>query len=376
MPLKADSVSARSAATLIPRPDRAHALVAMRCYVRGGSIAEWPHGGSGVAHLLEHLAATRAARALRARQLGALLRASTMRDHTCFAWTALPEDGAESLRTVLQAISIAGVEELEAQRRVILEELRPHEANPLRAFRQQFLEHLLLVHPARYPVSGYSERVRRVECEDVEAYHRRVYNAANVFIVAVGNCEPDALVDVIDESALVRDVRVPWTLPAHGESQAHTRWFEVQTGVSRREYTEVGFVIPGSPSPDADAMEMLSAAFNSDADVDIVSRCITTAFGVGCFSILARHAIGAGVDVEAAIRAWLERVSRGEAHLHMFAGEPPRKLDEQAARLGLSALRQQDPLASTMITAEQIADAVSRHGAPHRLLVGRLRCHQ
>lgn len=390
MPLKADD--AGRSATLIARPDRAHALVAMRCYVRGGSIAEWPQGGSGVAHLLEHLAATRAARALRARQLGAVLQASTARDHTCFAWKALPDDGPDSLRTVLDAISamdaIAGAEELDAQRRVILEELRPHEANPLRAFRQQFLEHLLLVHPARYPVSGYSDRLRRVNREEVAAYHRRVYHAANVLIIAVGDCDPDALVEVIDESPLARGARVPWTLPADTESQAHTRSFAVQTQGATHEYTEVGFVIPGSPSPDADAMDMLSAAFNgdprrgrlfaeSDADVDVVSRCITTALDVGCFSILARHTIGAGVAVEATLRAWLERVSRGDARLRLSAGESAlheRTLDEQAALLGLRTLRQQDPLASRTTTAEQIAEAVTRHGAPRRLLAGRLRC--
>jgi predicted Zn-dependent peptidase len=402
--------------TLIVRPDRAHAVAAFRCYVRGGSIAEWPHGGSGAAHLTEHVLATLTLRALQRRGLGALLNALVARDHLCLAWKTDVADAAGSLGVVLEAflpqpraMHAEWNAECEAQRRVLVEELRPHERNPLRVFRQQFLQRLLLIHPARYPVSGYADRVRELDGVAVDAYRRRVCRAAHLCVVATGNCDPERLLDVLLESPLDLDAGAAWTLPP--EAVEPPRRFEGSFAIdaATRDYTEIGFITPGTPSSAAVALEALSVHLNrhrrnslrlalDDIAEDLTARFVSTAFGVGCFSILMKHHPGAGEHagerVEAMVRGWLAEAAAGQTGLDLAwcdglgngdgigrRGLESATLDEQAARLGLSELRERDPLAMQRRRTSRardadvgsIAAAVRDHAAPHQLLVGHLR---
>jgi predicted Zn-dependent peptidase len=360
--------------TLLVRPDRAHPVTAFRCYVRGGSIAEWPHGGSGAAHLTEHVIATLALRALQRRGLGVLLNAFVARDHLCLAWKADVADAAASLSVVLdelrprartRAMDAEWMAEIDVQRRVLLEELRPHERNPLRAFRQQFLEHLILIHPARYPVSGYADRIRELDVAAVDTYRRRVCRAAHLCVVATGNCDPEQLRDVLIESQRDPDANdaCVWTLPA--EAAEPRRRFDgsftidssmIAASTTTPACTEIGFVTPGSESAAAPALETLSAQLNGQRHSslrvaldgiaeDVTARFVSTAFDVGFFSILVKQragsGAGAGERVEAAIRRWLT---------------------EAAA-----------PRADRGADAESIAAAIRDHAAPHQLLVGHLR---
>jgi predicted Zn-dependent peptidase len=360
--------------TLIVRPDRTHHVAAFRCYVRGGSIAEWPHGGCGAAHLLEHVTGTLTLRAMRRRALGVLLNASVARDHLCFAWKTAPEEAAASLGVVLEAFRPRAVDaadaewiaEIDAQRRVLVEELQPHERDPLRAFRQQFLERLLLIHPARYPVSGYADRVGELDAAAVDAYRRRVFRAAHLCVVATGNCDPERLLDALIESPIDLDGDCKaWTLPAEA-AEPHRKFdgsFAIDAAASTQNYTEIGFVTPGSPSAAAVALEALSARINRERQrrgslrvaleglaEDLVARFVSTAYEVGFFSILVKHPNGAGDRVQAIVRQWLAEVARGETvvdddNVASDRGLETATLDEQAARLGLSELREGDPLA-------------------------------
>jgi predicted Zn-dependent peptidase len=386
--------------TLIVRPDRAHHVAAFRCYVRGGSIAEWPHGGSGAAHLLEHVTGTLTLRAMRRRALGVLLNASVARDHLCFAWKTAPEEAVASLGVMLEAFRPRAVDavdvvdaewiaEIDAQRRVLLEELQPHERDPLRAFRQQFLERLLLIHPARYPVSGYADRVGELDAVAVDAYWRRVFRATHLCVVATGNCDPERLLHTLTESALDLDGGDAWTLPAEAV-EPHRKFdgsFAIDAAAATQNYTEIGFVTPGSPSAAAVALEALSARINRERQrrgslrvaleglaEDLAARFVSTAYEVGFFSILVKHRAGAGERVQAIVRQWLAEVASGEtvADDDNVAGDrglESATLDEQAARLGLSELREGDPLA---VERRRVRRAARDHntqptpGAGHR----------
>lgn len=355
----------RNGLQLVVREDGEHPAVSMRCYVRGGSIAEWPQHGSGVAHLVEHVAATDVAREMQRRNVAAVVNAATARDHTCFSWKTLPDDGVEALRAfldVLQARTDAQDwdEQVDRHRRVLIEELRPHEMDRLRRFRQQVLEQVLLVHPARSPVCGYSTRLQDVWGAAAAACWHRAYVPSNLCLVVAGACAPQSVVDAIIASGLALDARPRWHLPweAQEPEQTADRVLDLQGCDADDEYTEVAFHCRGGLDEFL-SLETVGTNFNDGREAILrtvfngvashaAARVMHTAFGIGGLAILVRHAVGAGRAAADGIRGWLQGTFALCTTLpaHGVAPLSRRPLQEQCAVLGLSAMRYEDPLAT------------------------------
>lgn len=388
--------------SLVVRRVPALPLVAVRCLVRGGSIAEWPHGGGGTAHLLEHVFATVAAERMHEQGLGALLNAQTCREFTAFNWSVLPEDLETSLACFLDTIDdpeAALATTLSTQRRIVAEEIRLFEADAVHAFRQGFLEEAFERHPIRHPVCGYPRRLERAGVAELTAYAERVYCAPNLHLVAVGDLDPERLAGAVGRLAegTRHGCRFHLDAAAGEPDGVRRRAFRMDPDQTRIAYTQLGVTTPGLGSPDALAFEVLARQVNTTdgcglrhrllgdgvAD-DLVAVATATPFGAGHFTLLARHAPGQGERVQAAMERWLERVADGDelAIAHRDEGRraaSSHSLAGWAQLLGLGEVRAGDPLHYELhgerlaaVTGEAISGTVSRHLAGGRLTVGRL----
>lgn len=155
-----------------------------------------PPGRSGLAHLSEHLAYDGALTGktpypARIERVGGSPSATTMSDRLCFAALvprselgALLEVEAERLEQPL-----AGADNLEAQRRVVLEELRERSQHRVRAVAFEQLHRQLFpeAHPYHRPPAGAPEEIHGITLADVQTSAAMRFTPRAALLVLVGD---------------------------------------------------------------------------------------------------------------------------------------------------------------------------------------------
>lgn len=194
-------------------------------HVRSVAVGVWVDVGSrdepdelaGASHLLEHLLFKGTARrsALEISQLfdavGGELDAYSAKEHTCYHARVLDDDVGMAVDVIADMISSARLEpaDLEAERKVVLEEIHMTNDNPGDLVHDAFCEHAWPGHPLGRPVLGTESSVGSVHRDALHRFYRGNYVPGRLVVAAAGNVEHDAI------AALVRD-----GLPAVREASA------------------------------------------------------------------------------------------------------------------------------------------------------------
>jgi zinc protease len=176
---------------------RASDVVALQLWVRTGGRDEAP-SELGLAHYLEHLlfkgTPTRPPGFVEREIEGAggRMNAGTSWDYT-FYHTVLPASQARAGIAMLADISVnASLEEglLEAEKHVVLEEMRLNQDDPRRFLARRLYTVLFDGHPYGREVIGTPELVRGLRRETLLAFYRRHYVPAAFTLVVVGAVDP------------------------------------------------------------------------------------------------------------------------------------------------------------------------------------------
>jgi zinc protease len=183
----------------------------------GVGAAHEEEGIAGVAHFLEHMMFKGSRRYgpgevdRRTQALGGANNAFTSYDATAFYFSFAGDRWTEALD--IEADRMAGLtldpEEVDRERRVILEELSMYEEDPWDSLEFKTHRELYGAHPYGRRILGTRESLRRVEREVLREHHRRYYRPGNGVLVIAGD---------IDGSALGRVERHFGHLPADWES--------------------------------------------------------------------------------------------------------------------------------------------------------------
>ncbi|HUK57966.1 MAG TPA: pitrilysin family protein [Stellaceae bacterium] len=159
---------------------------------------------NGVAHLLEHMAFKGTARrsaleiAAEIESVGGQVNAYTSREHTAYYAKVLKEHtglAIDILADILQH-SIFDPGELERERAVVLQEIGQAYDTPDDIIFDLFQERAFPDQAMGRPVLGRAEIIRAIDRETVASYLRRNYAAPNMLLVAAGNLEHGAMVDL------------------------------------------------------------------------------------------------------------------------------------------------------------------------------------
>ena len=181
--------------------------VSCSVFVRTGSLHE-PRLLNGISHIVEHMAFKGTQRRdcqrinLDAEQLGAEVNAHTDKDHTAFHIDGLARDlGAfvELLSDIVLHSSFPP-EELERERRVILQEFSELDDDPETLAFQLFDSACWGQHPAGQPVIGRRATLERVTRDDLLAYVSRRYTASNVVVAAAGPIDAPTLLRHVEQA--------------------------------------------------------------------------------------------------------------------------------------------------------------------------------
>jgi zinc protease len=181
----------------IVQEHRAGDVVAIQLWMRVGGRDEAPDE-LGLSHYLEHMlftgTPTRPPGSIDRliEGLGGQSNAFTAQDFTHYD-VVLP---ARQLRTGLELLADIAVNasfdpnELEAEKKVVFEEMRLNEDNPERYMLRRLYETVYTPHAYGRPVLGTPELIRGLTRERLRAYYKKLYVARNMVVVVVGAIEP------------------------------------------------------------------------------------------------------------------------------------------------------------------------------------------
>ncbi|MBE1446200.1 M16 family metallopeptidase [Paenibacillus sp. OAS669] len=181
------------------------AVSTLICYwVRAGGHYEkqYPYG---IAHFLEHMlfkgtkGRTKEQITNDIENYGGRMNAATSVDRTRY-YAHVPFDkwrqGVELL-TDMVFHSEFPEEELQLEKKVVIEEIKRAHDNPRDHGSRTLLRMLRAMHPERAGNLGTEETLTAMTREDLIKYHRHYYKASNIVLVVTGNIEHDKLVEYI-----------------------------------------------------------------------------------------------------------------------------------------------------------------------------------
>jgi zinc protease len=188
---------------VIIQEHRASDVVALQLWVRAGGRDE-AAPELGLAHYLEHMlfkgTATRPAGFIErdVEGVGGRMNAGTSWDYT-FYHTVLPARRMVSGIEMLADVGVnASLEEglLEAEKQVVLEEMRLNEDNPRRFLVRQLFATAFEGHPYGRPVIGRAELITALSRDTLVSFYRRHYVPEMFTLVVVGAVNPDEVLRV------------------------------------------------------------------------------------------------------------------------------------------------------------------------------------
>lgn len=181
-------------------------------HVRSVAAGFWIARGSrdearrqnGLSHILEHMVfkgtATRSARDIARflESIGGHLDAFTSKEETCFYARALDEHLPQALEIItdLATRPKLSAEDLERERKVVLEEIKAVDDTPDDLVHDLLAEALFDGHPLSLPVLGNMENCRRFTAAQLRGFWRSHYSPESFVLAAAGRLEHQRVVDL------------------------------------------------------------------------------------------------------------------------------------------------------------------------------------
>lgn len=257
-------------------------VVTSALFYRAGTREE-SAGQGGIAHFLEHMMFKGSQRYpagdidLRTQALGGSNNAFTSHDMTVYYFDFAPDRWTEGL--AIEADRMAGLtldpNEVESERRVILEEIAMYEGEPWDALELAVNRELYGDHPYGRPVLGPREDLAAIGAHELAAFHQHYYRPGNGILVVAGKMGDEALTAVestlgsFPDSAPPNPARPPGTPGPRGLGP---RRIERRHGEMSR--LLIAFPAPEATHPLQPALRMLAVVLCSGRASRLTRRLV------------------------------------------------------------------------------------------------------
>jgi predicted Zn-dependent peptidase len=184
-------------------PNGLRLLTEQMPHVRSVSIGVWlargsrhePREQSGIAHFVEHMlfkgTATRSAEdiAQTIDSIGGQMDAFTAKEYASYYIKVLDEHLPLALEVLADIVMNPAftADDVEREKRVVLEEIKMVEDTPDDLVHELFTEHFWQDHPLGRPILGTAETVEALTSHGLRQYFDTTYTAPNLIVAAVGN---------------------------------------------------------------------------------------------------------------------------------------------------------------------------------------------
>ena len=252
--------------TVLVEPDHSAPVTSVQVWVETGSIHEGGWLGAGMSHLLEHMlfkgTNTRGPNeiARSVQEAGGYVNAYTSFDRTVY-WIDVPAEGTgTAIELLADAVlnSTLPADEFSKEQEVIRREFAMGFDDPNRMSTELMLATAFSHSPYRQPIIGHLEIFNRITRDDLSAYYRARYVPDNMFLVVVGDAEPDEIFAAAArwfgpaERRTKEPLFIPREPPQLGRREAHE---EFDTELGR---CSLVWHIPPVTHPDTAALDVLA----------------------------------------------------------------------------------------------------------------------
>ena len=200
--------------------------VSIGIWVANGTRHESPEI-NGIAHFIEHLlfkgTKRRTARqiSLEIDSMGGILNAFTGHEYVCYYAKVLAKflPRVTDLLTDIFLHSTFPADEIERERKVILQEIKMRDDTPEECIHDRYHQNFWSGHPLGFSILGTEETIGALSREDIVGYKQSRYHPEEIIISAAGNVRHDELVLLMENafSAVTSD----WTPRRHGQAVAY-----------------------------------------------------------------------------------------------------------------------------------------------------------
>lgn len=181
--------------------------------VKSLSVGIWVKTGSrnetveqaGITHFLEHMLFKGTAKrnhfqiAQSLERVGGYLNAFTSNEHTCYYARCLDDELELALDVLCDMVlnPTFPAEELEKEKKVVLEELKMYKDQPDDFLFEHFVGDLFKGHPLGRPIIGFEETISAYDRDQLYAYMAEFYQPWNLTIALAGKADHQKVVDLV-----------------------------------------------------------------------------------------------------------------------------------------------------------------------------------
>ena len=251
--------------TVLTRELHASPIVTSMIWYRVGSRNE-ELGQTGKSHFLEHMLFKGTERFKKGEidlltlKNGGGNNAFTSHDFTAYYFNFASDrwDIALDIESDRMVNCVFAPEEFEAEKKVVIEELRGGLDSPWGLLLQEVDATAYKVHPYRNPVIGWLQDVERATAEEQQAYYRKHYHPGNATLVLSGDFETDRVLEQVAQkfsSLPSRPAQAPITTVEpnqRGEKRVQVAW---RSKVPR---LAIAYHVPAIAHPDTYALQVLN----------------------------------------------------------------------------------------------------------------------
>jgi zinc protease len=237
--------------TVIIKEVHTNPIVTIDTWIRTGSINE-DDVNNGVSHFLEHLMfkgtekypAGEIDEILESK--GAFFNAGTSKDYTHYYITIASDYADLALKLHADMLLNAAIppDELEKERKVVIEEIRRAEDNPKRQVYYGLNSLMFNVHPYKYDTLGTEGIIQNISRDKILEYYHHWYVPQNMTTVIVGNINTD---DILEKIKLYfgNQKAERMSVPVYPEEPPLTKNVKkIVKGDYKQAYMEIGFRAP------------------------------------------------------------------------------------------------------------------------------------
>jgi zinc protease len=249
---------------VLVQEDHARKVATIQIWVKVGSADE-EKSERGISHLIEHMAFKGTEKrgvgeiAKDIEALGGYTNAYTSWDETVFHVTVPSRATEEGLEILADAVLNPTIDpdELEKEKKVVLEEILEGEERPDRKSSKLLLKTTFSKSPYQYPVIGYKDTVASFTRDDIINFRKKWYVPENIFVLVVGDVSTDKLKPLLEEylggiesNGFLRPLR-PTEPP-----QTDVQGAFLADPNSRETRLNIAFHVPSMESPDVNALDL------------------------------------------------------------------------------------------------------------------------
>ena len=317
--------------TIFEKRDRT-GVVAAQIWVKVGSKYE-DRKIAGITHFIEHLIFKGTEKlegnafATRIESLGGTVNAFTSYDNTVYHIIIPRKTFEEGLDLLIESVLHPAfpVDEIEKERKVILEEIKMGEDDPQRKLFNELFSVSYKGHPYARPIIGFEETVKSVTRADILDYYKAHYTPDNMTVVIVGDFDENTTKEYIEKTLGKKKGKVSrdLSLKETGAGEKDTDVHIIEKDV-RENYLALSYPIPKLSHKDIPAIEVLGTILSSGESSRLVEslkrkKGIVTSIAdyvfspkeEGLFVVYATFRNGEYVSIVQEIDSELKRIKRG-----------------------------------------------------------------